>query len=94
MAGGEAADCAVVGRKLLWLTHNHPLPTALIMNIQVDPADARGGKVLHDSSVSSLKHFKDNVKEMPAASECGIGVEGFSDFEVGDILELYRKERQ
>ncbi len=54
----------------------------------------RGGKVIHESSVSSLKHFKDNVKEMPAASECGIGVEGFSDFEVGDILELYHKEKQ
>jgi translation initiation factor IF-2 len=53
----------------------------------------RGGEVLHDSSVSSLKHFKDNVREMAAGFECGIGVDGFSAFEVGDIIEAYRKEK-
>jgi translation initiation factor IF-2 len=53
----------------------------------------RGGEVLHDSSVSSLKHFKDNVREMAAGFECGIGVDGFSAFEVGDIIEAYRREK-
>jgi len=53
----------------------------------------RGGEIIHESSVSSLKHFKENVREMAAGFECGIGVEGFSAFEVGDIIESYRKER-
>ena len=53
----------------------------------------RGGGVLHQSSVSSLKRFKDNVREIAAGFECGLGIEGFSDFEVGDIVEVYRSER-
>lgn len=53
----------------------------------------RKGEVVIDSSVSSLKHFKDNVKEMSAGLECGVGIEGFSEFEVGDIIETYRKEK-
>jgi translation initiation factor IF-2 len=53
----------------------------------------RKGQVIIDSSVSSLKHFKENVKEATAGLECGIGVEGFSEFEIGDIIEAYRKEK-
>ncbi|MCL0093744.1 translation initiation factor IF-2 [Dehalococcoidia bacterium] len=52
------------------------------------------GEVVHESRVSSLKHFKESVPEMPAGSECGIGIEGFSDFTIGDIIEFYRKEKQ
>lgn len=54
----------------------------------------RKGEMLHESQVSSLKHFKDDVSEMPAGSECGIGVEGFSHFAEGDIIELYHREKQ
>jgi len=54
----------------------------------------RHGQPVHESSVNSLKHFKDNVSEMSAGAECGIGIEGFSDFAIGDIIEFYRKEKQ
>lgn len=54
----------------------------------------RNGEVIHESSVSSLKHFKEDVREMAAGFECGLGIGGFSDFEVGDIIEAYRKEKQ
>jgi translation initiation factor IF-2 len=54
----------------------------------------RNRQAVHESSVSSLKHFKENVTEMPAGSECGIGIEGFSDFAIGDIIEFYCKEKQ
>jgi translation initiation factor IF-2 len=54
----------------------------------------RNGEAVHQSIVSSLKHFKESVSEMVAGSECGIGIEGFSNFAIGDILEFYRKERQ
>ncbi|MFA4835602.1 MAG: translation initiation factor IF-2 [Dehalococcoidia bacterium] len=54
----------------------------------------RKGQLIHESSISSLKHFKNDVRELPTGSECGIGVEGFTDFAVGDILEFYRKEKQ
>jgi len=53
----------------------------------------RDGQSMYESNVSSLKHFKDDVREMSAGFECGIGVEGFIDFQIGDIIELYRKEQ-
>ncbi|MCX6012553.1 MAG: translation initiation factor IF-2 [Chloroflexi bacterium] len=53
----------------------------------------RTGKILHTSTISSLKHFKDDVREMAAGFECGIGLDGFNDFEVGDVIETYRKEQ-
>jgi translation initiation factor IF-2 len=53
----------------------------------------RGDKIVVESSVASLKRFKDDVKEVASGYECGVGLKDFEDFEVGDILEFYRKER-
>jgi len=53
----------------------------------------RRGAAVHEASVSSLKHFKENVREIAAGFECGVGIEGFLAFEVGDIIECYRSER-
>jgi translation initiation factor IF-2 len=53
----------------------------------------RGEKVLTDSTVASLKRFKDNVKEVAAGFEAGIGVKDFHGYEVGDILEFYHREK-
>ncbi len=53
----------------------------------------RGDEVLSDSTVSSLKRFKDDVKEVAAGYECGVGIKDFGDFEVGDMLEFYRMEK-
>ena len=53
----------------------------------------RQGETIFESSVSSLKRFKDDVKEVASGFECGVGIEGYSDLEVGDIIELYRTER-
>ena len=52
----------------------------------------RQGELLYEGLVSSLKHFKDDVREMNTGFECGIAIEGFSDFEVGDIIESIRVE--
>ncbi len=53
----------------------------------------RQKKVIYDSSVSSLKRFKEDVTEVPAGIECGLGIEGFADFQIGDIIEFFREER-
>jgi translation initiation factor IF-2 len=53
----------------------------------------RQGETIFESSVSSLKRFKDDAKEVASGFECGVGIEGYSDLEVGDIVELYRTER-
>ncbi|HEX2916487.1 MAG TPA: translation initiation factor IF-2 [Chloroflexia bacterium] len=53
----------------------------------------RNGTVLFDGEVASLRRFKDNVTEVAAGYECGVGLEGFNDFQVGDSLEFYHKEQ-
>lgn len=52
----------------------------------------RGGEEIFDGPISSLKHEKDDVREVREGFECGIGVKGFSKFEEGDILECYTSE--
>jgi len=54
----------------------------------------RHGEVVFESSVASLKRFKDDVREVSTGFECGVGIEGYDDFEIGDIIELYRKGKQ
>ncbi len=53
----------------------------------------RQEQVVHESTVSSLKRFKDDVKEVASGYECGVGIKDFDDFQVGDILESYRTEK-
>lgn len=52
----------------------------------------RDGMVLGESTVSSLRRFKDDVKEVAAGFECGIGLDKFSDLQEGDKLESYAIE--
>jgi translation initiation factor IF-2 len=52
----------------------------------------RDRKVLHTGKLSSLKRLKDDVREVAAPLECGIGVEGFSDFKAGDVLDVFELE--
>jgi translation initiation factor IF-2 len=53
----------------------------------------RGKEVLVESTVSSLKRFKDDAKEVAAGYECGVGIKDFNDFAVGDRLEFYKMEK-
>ena len=53
----------------------------------------RDGTVVVDSSVSSLRRFKDDVNEVTAGFECGIGITGFENFQEGDVLQAHRRER-
>ena len=53
----------------------------------------RQSKVIYESRVTSLKRFKEDASEVSAGLECGLGVEGTVDFQIGDIIEFYRKER-
>ena len=49
----------------------------------------RDGVVLADTVVSSLRRFKDDVREVAAGFECGIGIDNFQDIKEGDVLETY-----
>jgi translation initiation factor IF-2 len=50
---------------------------------------SRDGAQIHEAPIATLKHFKDEVKEVKAGTECGIVVEGFNDIQEGDIFEAY-----
>ncbi len=52
----------------------------------------RDGIIVADDKMSSLKRFKDDVKEVAEGYECGITLEKFSDVHVGDIFEAYYME--
>ncbi len=53
----------------------------------------RNGQVLFDGRIASLKRFTEDVKEVNAGFEFGIGLEKYDDFQVGDVLEFYKQER-
>ena len=52
----------------------------------------RGGIVLHDGKIASLKRFKDDAKEVLAGYECGISIENFNDILEDDVIECYMME--
>ncbi|MFA5672168.1 MAG: translation initiation factor IF-2, partial [Synergistaceae bacterium] len=49
----------------------------------------RDGVVFWNGELSSLKHFKDDVREIRSGNECGLSFEKFQDFRVGDVIEAY-----
>lgn len=52
----------------------------------------RNNEKIHESSITSLKHFKDDVRELTSGLEGGIVVDGFQDYQEGDVLESHRIE--
>jgi translation initiation factor IF-2 len=53
----------------------------------------RDGVLIYNGKLLSLRRFKDDVKEVLSGYECGIGIEGFNDIRVGDIIESYVQEK-
>ncbi|EGR48887.1 mitochondrial translation initiation factor 2 [Trichoderma reesei QM6a] len=56
----------------------------------------RRGEVIYDGKIDTLKHVKKDVQEMGKGTECGIGLEGFEDFQPEDQIQTYEeiKERR
>jgi translation initiation factor IF-2 len=52
----------------------------------------RDNVVVHEGKLSTLKHFKDEVREVLAGQECGMAFEKYEDMRVGDVIECYRVE--
>ncbi|MBW1864433.1 MAG: translation initiation factor IF-2 [Deltaproteobacteria bacterium] len=52
----------------------------------------RDGVIIYEGKLSSLRRFKDDVKEVQNGYECGIGIENFNDIKIGDTLECYYTE--
>jgi len=71
---GTIAGCGVIDGKIERNAHVRVL---------------RDGVVIYTGKISSLKRFKDDVREVLTGYECGIGVENFNDIKVGDTLEAF-----
>jgi translation initiation factor IF-2 len=52
----------------------------------------RDGVQVYEGVISSLKRFKEDVKEVREGFECGIGIENFNDVKTGDVFECYKTE--
>jgi translation initiation factor IF-2 len=53
----------------------------------------RDGQVVYEGRIGSLRRFKDDVSEVKAGLECGIGFEKYNDLKVGDVIEVFVNER-
>jgi len=53
----------------------------------------RAGEPVHEGSISSLKHLQEDVREVRTGFECGIGLKGFDNIQVGDRLECFMIEK-
>ena len=49
----------------------------------------RDGIVIHEGTISSLKRYKDDAKEVATGYECGLGIENYNDIKPGDTLECF-----
>lgn len=54
----------------------------------------RDGIVIYEGNLSSLKRFKDDVREVDSGYECGLGIEGYNDIKVGDSIEAFKLTEQ
>ena len=52
----------------------------------------RDNAIIQETTIASIRHFREEVNEMNAGTECGITLQGFNDFEEGDVLEAHRQE--
>jgi translation initiation factor IF-2 len=52
----------------------------------------RGNTVAHEGTITSLRRFKDDVREVTSGFECGIALDGMNDVKVGDVIEAFTTE--
>ena len=53
----------------------------------------RDGEMIFDGAIAGLRRFKDDVREVATGYECGVSLDGFNDFQEGDIIESHRQQR-
>jgi translation initiation factor IF-2 len=53
----------------------------------------RGGQIVAEGEIQSLKHLQDDVREVRQGFECGLSMKSFSEFAVGDLIEAYIREK-
>jgi len=90
----------ILGRVEVRATFNIPKVGTVAGSYVIDGKIERGSKirlirddvVIHDGRISSLRRFKEDVKDVQQGYECGIGIENFNDVKEGDVVESYEFE--
>jgi len=90
----------VIGRAEVRSVFNIPKVGAIAGSAVIDGKVTRGcylrllrdNRVVYEGKLSSLKRFKEDVKEVSTGYECGIGLENFNDLKLGDQFEAFLKE--
>jgi len=54
----------------------------------------RNGQQLYEGRVASLKRFTEDVREVQAGFECGVGLENYDGFQEGDLIEFYQHRQR
>jgi translation initiation factor IF-2 len=83
-------------RQVFRIGRNYAAAGCLVMDGTIFRPDRarvrRNGEEVFDGKIATLRRFKDDAREVQAGTECGIALEGFSDFQEGDEIESYGQE--
>ena len=94
----DVVDGHVEVRQIFKVSRQGNIAGCFVRDGTVNPQLARQGdrataRSIAESEISSLRRFKDDVREVQAGYECGITLTNFDDFQEGDVLEFYHRER-
>jgi len=89
----EVVQGSVEVREIFKIPNGAVIAGAYVLNGKVTRNSqlrlVREGIVIHEGNVSSLRRFKDDVKEVNTGYECGVGIENYNDLKEGDIIESF-----
>jgi translation initiation factor IF-2 len=83
-------------RKIFALSKGAPVAGCMVLSGRIVKGKVRVRRrkeIIYEGIAQSLRRFQDEVNEVRAGMECGIRIEGFSDFQVGDNIECYAMEK-
>src|SRR5271155_205294 len=83
-------------RQVFELSKGVPVAGCMVSNGRIAKGKVRVRRrkdVIYEGIAQSLRRFQDEVNEVRAGMECGIRIEGYSDFQVGDTIECYAIEK-
>jgi translation initiation factor IF-2 len=83
-------------RQVFELSKGSPVAGCVVANGRLVKGKARirrRKEVIYEGIIQTLRRFQDEVSEVRAGMECGIRIEGFGEFEVGDVIESYTIEK-
>ena len=83
-------------RKIFELSKGAPVAGCMVASGRIVKGKVRVRRrkeIIYEGLTQSLRRFQDEVNEVRAGMECGIRIEGFSDFQVGDAIECYTMEK-